>query len=181
MTIPEGGTTDITEFEVLFKKQFTPLCNKVFVLIKDADLAADIVQNVFFKYWVNRKKISIQLSIEAYLYRACINEAHNHLKSAKRRKDLNTKATYNVLLHSNQVEDQIQFDETVLRVEKIIESLPPGCKEVFLLSRYDEMNHKEIATHLNISVNTVSNHIKKALKVLRDSLSLLIAFIKICG
>jgi RNA polymerase sigma-70 factor (ECF subfamily) len=50
---------------------------------------------------------------------------------------------------------------------KAIDSLPPKCREVFLLSRISDMSYKEIAAALGISQKTVENQLGKALKILR--------------
>jgi RNA polymerase sigma factor (sigma-70 family) len=52
-----------------------------------------------------------------------------------------------------------------------VASLPERCREVFLLSKRDNLSHKEIAAELSISEKTVENQLAKALKVLRSSLS----------
>ena len=53
-------------------------------------------------------------------------------------------------------------------IQKVIELLSPACKNAFLLSRYEEKSYKEIASLLQISINTVEKHIGKALKILRE-------------
>jgi RNA polymerase sigma-70 factor (ECF subfamily) len=66
----------------------------------------------------------------------------------------------------------IQLRERELQriIDKEIAALPPKMREVFLLSRKEYLSHKEIAIRLNISEHTVKNHIKAALKTLRQSL-----------
>lgn len=51
-----------------------------------------------------------------------------------------------------------------------IAELPPQCRTVFLLSREAQLSNKEVAEKLNISVNTVEQHMRKALRILRASL-----------
>lgn len=139
-------------------------------------MAEDIVQNVFYKYWKNRNDIKIYSSIEAYIFKACIYESHTTLQTIKRRSNINQELYLSKALSSNEVDNQFQFQETSNKIHQTIHSLPPACKEVFLLSRFDEMSHQQIAKHLNISPNTVNNHIKKALKILKDALMVIILF-----
>ncbi|MDO5665064.1 MAG: sigma-70 family RNA polymerase sigma factor, partial [Bacteroidia bacterium] len=64
-------------------------------------------------------------------------------------------------------DDQLQSKEIAKEINICISSLPQRCKEVFLLSRYDNFKNKEIAAHLNISIKTVEKHITKALQEIR--------------
>jgi len=67
--------------------------------------------------------------------------------------------------------NEMNFKETGKRIEKAINNLPPTCRLVFLLSRYEQYSYKMIASELNISVKAVENHMMKALKLLRNVLS----------
>lgn len=163
---------EIKEFEALFKRNHSSLCHKVYTLVKDADLAADIVQNVFLKYWMNRKQTVIHTSIEAYLFRACVNEAYNTLKSGKRKAEFMEYLSSSGAASANSTEDSIALSETRSKINAAIRNMPPACQEVFLLSRYDEMSHLEIASYLNISVNTVNNHMKRALHIMKEYISI---------
>lgn len=66
--------------------------------------------------------------------------------------------------------EQIVSSELEKKIEEIIQSMPEECKKVFLLSRYGNKSYAEIANELNISVNTVKYHIKKALSLFREEL-----------
>jgi RNA polymerase sigma-70 factor (ECF subfamily) len=55
-------------------------------------------------------------------------------------------------------------------VNKAIDSLPPKCRAIFQLSRYEELTYKEIAIKLDISVKTVENQMGRALRILRIKL-----------
>ena len=66
--------------------------------------------------------------------------------------------------------EQIILSELEDKIEDIIREMPEECRKVFLLSRYGDKSYAEIADELNISVNTVKYHIKKALSLLREEL-----------
>ena len=55
-------------------------------------------------------------------------------------------------------------------IANAIDKLPERCREIFLKSRIEGMKYREIAEELNISANTVENHIAIALKKLRVEL-----------
>lgn len=57
-----------------------------------------------------------------------------------------------------------------LLLQEEIQKLPPQCKHVYRLRREAELSNKEIARQLNISENTVEQHMRRALRLLRNAL-----------
>ncbi len=154
-------------FEEIFRSHHSDLCRHVARIVQDMDAAEDIVQDVFISYWDKSKGTVIE-NPHAYLYRACINKALNYVSSTTRRAEINNDAFLpDQSAKTRSPEQEMEFRELEKQVQALIETLPPMCKKVFLLSRYEEMSHKEIAAFLDISPNTVDNHIKKALAILR--------------
>ena len=166
-------------FEELFRSNYKRLCQRVHRIIHDTDAAEDIVQEVFVNFWNNEQRQNIATP-EAYLYRAAINKALNYASIQKRRTELEAQFSRQQPLAASDTDLDMQLQETQQKVQQTIDELPPMCQKVFLLSRYEEMSHKEIADFLSISTNTVDNHIKKALAVLRKVLlSLLLVLFEI--
>lgn len=161
---------ELKYFEEIFKLYHPVLCKHVSRIIHDLDAAEDIVQDVFIGFWDKNQERKID-NPYGYLYKACINRALNYVSINNRRTEIN-----DMFLHHSvpseriSLEQSLEFRELELRVQSAIEALPPMCRKVFLLSRYEEMSHKEIASFLHISPNTVDNHIKKALSILRKIL-----------
>jgi RNA polymerase sigma-70 factor, ECF subfamily len=60
--------------------------------------------------------------------------------------------------------------ETERIIHRLIDKLPPRCRQIFLLSRIEQLSYKEIAALMDLSPKTVENQIAIALKFLRDSL-----------
>lgn len=165
---------ELRSFEELFRCNYQRLCQRVFRITNDLAAAEDIVQEVFINFWNRNKQQSIEIP-EAYLYRACLNKALDYTSSHKRNTQLQ-QALYKEQQHEtgSNPQQEMEQQELELRVQQRIEGLPAMCQKVFLLSRYEAMSHKEIAAFLNISPNTVDNHIKKALSILRKVLLYLI-------
>lgn len=170
---------ELQRFEELFRRNYQRLCQRVQRIVNDADTAEDLAQEVFVHFWNNENRHTIGTP-EAYIYRAAINKALNYASSQKRRAALEAQYQQQQPYAANSPEQDMHLQETQQKVQQTIETLPPMCRKVFLLSRYEEMSHKEIAEFLGISPNTVDNHIKKALAVLRKMLlGVLVALIEI--
>ena len=135
--------------------------------------AQDIIHEVLTTLWTRRFDFSMQTSLPSYLFTAVRNKALDLFSHKK------VEARYLASLQ-NFIEDAgIQTDflirENDLKtlIEKEIQSLPPRMKEVFQLSRKNKLTHKEIANLMDISEQTVSTQIKKALRILRVRLGLI--------
>lgn len=165
-------------FESVYKKFYGPLYVYSKEYVVDGDIAHGIVQDTFLKLWEKRTNLDDNTYLQSYLYRLTRNNCLNYLKHLKvqekykkfsRIKKLEIELNSTALNHSSA--EKIISDELEEKINETIESLPPKCKQIFKMSRYDEMKYKEIAKELNLSVKTVENQIIKALGILRKHLS----------
>ena len=163
-----GKNIKSAEFEKLYFENYANLCRRIYRFVGDEDTTKDIVQDVFLKYWQKIHELRIHESPEAYLYKACINQALNYLKEKERRENREKNYAGEISDESPSRPD-LNFiaAEGAENIEKAIDLLPPVCRNVFLLSRHEQKSYKEISDILHISVNTVEKHIGKALKILR--------------
>jgi RNA polymerase sigma-70 factor (family 1) len=158
---------DRAAFEALFRAHYRPLCAFAVGYLKDADKAEDLVQDLFFRLWLDRAKVQVTTSVKAYLYASVRNRCLNAVKAGAKVRALN-----------EDVDDRMQdversedeHTERIARVQAAIESLPEERKKVFKLSRYEGLKYHEIAVRLGISVKTVENQMGSALKTLRNEL-----------
>lgn len=156
----------------LFNRHYTLLLSDVYRLIRDEDTCKDIAQEVFVELWNKRESLDIHTSLRAYLRRAAVNRALNHIKTSRRTvlddDAQNWAETGEYPEETLEIHDQAENREHVLR--QAIDALPEKCRLVFSLSRFDNMSHKEIAEKLGISVKTIENQITKAMKSLRETM-----------
>jgi RNA polymerase sigma-70 factor (ECF subfamily) len=142
-------------------------------MLKKEAAAEDVVQEVFIKLWDKRDTLDGVNNIKSYLFQATKNSSLNWLKSKKNQNESINDVNFT---HgsSNNIEEQIEFEETQNKITQALSLLPTKCKAVFLLSRNEDKTYKEIAEGLNISVKTVENHMGKALKILRSELGVVL-------
>ena len=161
----------------LFEANYKNLALYAKRFVMDTEIARDLVQDVFIYLWDKREQLSINRSIDSYLYRAVHNACINHLKRESTKvnylKQFLLKITDNTLPSSGS-EDAHQIvvhNELLEKIEAIIESLPEQCRNIFRMSRFRGMQNKEIARIYAISTRTVETQIYRALKILREKLS----------
>lgn len=160
---------DTEAFKELFVNFFAPLCVYAQRFIEDRNTCEDIVQEVFFRIWKNRKSLEIKSSVRNFLITNVKNSCIDNL----RRKDV--EETY-LLKQADKLLVGERSDEiyTTKELEEIINKslarLPDKIRVVFEMSRFDGLTYSEIAIKNNISVKTVEAYMTKALKVLRVEL-----------
>jgi RNA polymerase sigma-70 factor (ECF subfamily) len=161
------AASDRATFEALFRAHYRPLCAFAVGFIKDMDKAEDLVQDLFFRLWLDREKVNITTSVKAYLYASVRNRCLNAVKAGAKVRVLNEEVD-DPIQEEERTEDE--HAERIARVQAAIEALPEERRKVFKLSRYEALKYHEIAARLGISVKTVENQMGSALKFLREEL-----------
>lgn len=162
--------------EFLFKSFYIPLCKSVYRIVRDTDVAEDIVQEVFYKVWRNRDTLDLSKSVKSYLYRSAINTALNYLEKHKRVVELDGNEMLSNKYSANTTEEVLDGSELENKINCTINELPPRCKTVFMMSRFEEMSYQEIADSLDVTVKAVEKQMSKALQILRESLKMYVKY-----
>jgi len=158
-------------FDILFKKYYTPLCRYAVQFVKDNSIAEELVQDVFIYLWNQREEINISKSIINYLYASTRYRAYTHFRKETNRKENEKIFSERIENDESAGNDENDFYEIAILINKAIEELPDKCREIFVLSREKNLTYKQISEELNISVKTVENQMGIAFKKLRSSLS----------
>jgi len=158
--------------ELAFVKIYNQYRKKVhtyaYQLSKSTDTAEEIVQEVFIRIWQKRIQINTDLSFNAYIKKITINHVLNHLKKVARDKSLQEEVFQLVEISANRTEDQLLEKELRKIYLDAIALLPAQKKLIYQMSRTEELSHEEIASKLDISKNTVKNHMVEASKFVRE-------------
>lgn len=139
-------------------------------MLQDDDLARDVTQEIFISLWSSGPELKINSNLSGYLYASVRNKVLNCIRDNKVRTDYID--LFGLYLEQSQNSTTEILEEKELRntILEIVESLPPKMREVFELSRFQHLTHKEIAGQLNISETTVKKQISNALGVLKTKL-----------
>jgi RNA polymerase sigma-70 factor (ECF subfamily) len=162
-------TDDKAALKALFEAHYSSVCAAIHRLVGERGVTEDLAQQVFIRFWEKRQTINITTSPGAYLHRMAVNEALAFLRTRKNQQpDEITPTT--PFTPAADVEETYLQNELQQHIHQAIDTLPPRCRAVFQLSRFEEMSYQEIAEKLDISVKTVEHQIGKALRVLREKL-----------
>ncbi len=154
-------------FEGLFRDYFKPLVNFARKFLPDIDDAKEIVHDVFINLWEKKQTIDLQNSVKSYLYTSVNNRCLNFIRDNKK---FNDNAELETADSSIPPADNFSEIEIQAIIDRTLQNLSPKVREVFKLSRYENLKYKEIAEKLDISQKTVESHISAALKELRKNL-----------
>ncbi len=155
--------------ERIFQKYYGFLVSIIYRYLHDGSLSEDIAQEVFLELWKKQDTIAVQISLKAYLKRAAVNKTLNFIRDNRISFD-GEEELPNLTAKMTPATEQLEADELRALISQLVDNLPDRCRMIFLLSRFEDMTHKEIAQKLDISVKTVENQISKALKILREQL-----------
>jgi len=157
-------------FEEIYRLYWSDLFNAAYKRIKSVEKTEEIIQDLFTSLWEKRDKIEINESLSGYLFRSLKFRVLNHLRNEMVRSGHLNDIKLGMAKMDVSTEREIEHKELKEKIDREIKNLPEKCREVFLLSREEELSFKEIAQKLNISVNTVEKHVGKALRALRVNL-----------
>lgn len=161
---------DEAAFDTLYKKYLVRLLNTAFQKTNSRELAQELVQETFMELYLHRHRLEIHTSVQGYLFTILKNKIFNYyrheLVQKKYRQFVESRGEQHTLDSGKALESKELHD----RIAALILQLPTQCRTVFLLSREGLLSNKEIADQLNISVNTVEQHIRKARHLLRKAL-----------
>ncbi len=159
---------DCKSYDFLMDTYYQRLCAYAQSLCHDHALAEDIVQNVFVRIWVKRKKINPDFSIKSYLYKSVYNEFISQYRKTKPVLYLEKKYFEAIDVVAEIEPEELEGLIKLMNAE--IDNLPSKCREIFLMNKKEGLTHTEISEYLDISIKTVEGHITRAFKILTENL-----------
>lgn len=156
-----------SSYVFLFNRYYSGLVVYAKHLLGSETHAEDIVHDIFTSLWEKRETLDVTISIKSYLFASVRNRCLNHLIHQRVHDEYQE-----AVLHKGDVSGMLTWDyyvesELSEMIEKAIDKLPPQCRKIFIMSRFEEKTAQEIADDLSISPRTVEKHIEKALRLLR--------------
>ena len=168
---------DEAAFKVIYNRFAPRLYYFVYEYVPQNDIVENIVQDTFMALWDKRSKLADNTNFGAYLFTVAKNNCLYKLRDQRYKQKLFESADISEPeLKANLVAldvldtSVITFTEIEQIIRDTLNQLPPQCRTVFNLSRFEEKKNKEIADELGISLKAVEAHISKALKLFRVSL-----------
>lgn len=165
LMLDKGNKKAFTDFYIQYFKRLLIESDKY---VKDIYVAEEVVQDVFLKIWERSDDLTQIQSIKSYLYRSVINASINYVNRQRNLEQHHQKIVDEFT--EDQADQLDEENELIVLLFDEIEKLPPKCKEIFKMNRFERLKYREIALKLDVSERTVENHIANALKLLREAM-----------
>jgi len=160
---------DPIAFRRLFEKYWKKIYQLALQKLPTEEDASDITQEVFYVIWKNRGYWKVRTNIDSYLTGMLRHKIYDFYAQRDRLPifiPLDEQEEYwHYSFYENEQEDYTQENQLV---KQEIESMPEKMKEVFILSRFENLSAAQISEKLGVSVQTVRNQISTALKRLKN-------------
>lgn len=167
---PEETKIEINEdlLKQLFYLHIDSLTQFLSYYTRSQQLIEDVIQDVFIKLWEEKDRLNI-FHIKTYLFRSARNLMLNNLRDQKNR-SLLLERWANELIEDSEAQECINMQMFEKHYQEAINTLPPRCKEIYLLSREQDYTYREISNFLSISEKTVEGQVSIALKKIKEYL-----------
>ena len=161
--------------------QFSSKIYKVaYRILQDSTQSEEILQETFISLWVNKEKLDISGDLWVYLFVIAKRKSFDILRDVKKSQVLQDWLVNTFDELKNSTEEKIIVDELQRITDSILDSLPGQQQKIYRLCRLENLSHSEIASKLNISTNTVKNHMVQANRTLKLKLQYYLLISLIC-
>jgi len=157
-------------FDVLYKRYCKRVYKFGYSILKSREESENLTQDVFLSLWENRLKIEKNSSIKSYVFTITYNSAISIIRKKARESQFMEYLKSLQEINVEPVNIELEYTELTNKLDEILQALPQRQKEIYLLHRVKGLKYSEIAESLNISVNTIENHMSRALKTIRKKL-----------
>ena len=138
--------------------------NEVRRLIWHPDAPNDILQNTFLKAWQSVEGFRGDAKLSTWLYKIALNEAITFLARERKRLSLSLDDEESHLVNLIESDEYVDGDELVLKLRKVVASLPEKQRLVFNMKYYDEMKYEQMSEILGTSVGALKASYHLAVK-----------------
>lgn len=155
----------------LFQKYNSKVYHYCFQYVRSKEVAQEITMDVFLKVWEKRSMIKADSPLGGLLFKITKDASISYLRKAARDVVLRKEFVQHYLQSlENPLEDHLLFKEGIQIAKQAIATLPPRCRQVFLLRYEEDFSLKQIAEELNISVSTVKKQLSKGTLIVKSYL-----------
>ena len=161
---------DEDAFTELYKRYFNRLLYISEHIVKSREVAEGIVQETLIRMWEKRRNIKANSSLKALTYTIVRNLSLNYLRDNANRERFERTLFEHSVQAFYDTENRVLANFLEQHLDEIIAALPDRMRSIFRLSRDGGMSHEDIANHLSVSRQVVSNTISKVMKRIREGL-----------
>ncbi|MEH6307561.1 RNA polymerase sigma-70 factor [Olivibacter sp. CPCC 100613] len=158
---------DQEAFKQLYDRLHPQIYRFIYALLKDQTHSEEILQETFITLWVNRHKLTPQQALYPYLYLVARRLTIDAFRKASTENKFKERLHWLQIDSCNDNEEQLLLHDLQQRIDEGMKRLPQQQRLVFQLNKLEGLSYDEIAQKLQLSRNTVRNHLVCALKSMK--------------
>lgn len=158
---------DAHAFRELVERHSSSLYNLAFRLLHDPMEAENVVQEAFLRVIMSLDRVRLDLPFKPYLFRIAVNYCYDILRASRTRVVSDIDAGEEIAEDAPGILDSLEKHELGLLLHGAIAALPPHYRTVIILRYMDEFSYEEISQTLNLPLNTVRTHLRRAKEQLK--------------
>jgi RNA polymerase sigma-70 factor (family 1) len=155
-------------FTFLYDKYSNQLYRNICRLVRDEEIAQELLQDLFMTIWKDREKLNPEKSFKPYLYKVAENLVYAYFRQIAKNKRLIDRLILSAVEFDSNAEDIMIAKENHELLKKAIENLSPQRKQIYMLCKLEGKSYEEVSKELSISTSTIRDHIVKANKTVRQ-------------
>jgi RNA polymerase sigma-70 factor, ECF subfamily len=166
-------TGDERAFESLFRAHVSALCTFAFSYVRSRETAEEVVQDLFCWIWEQRFTIEMPHGVRAWLFFAVRNRSLNAVRNSRAELSIHERLSRDARAKPPVAPPDAELlgSDLAAAVARVVQAMPPRCREVYTLVREQHLSHAEASRVLGISTKTVEVHMTRALAILRAELA----------
>ncbi len=161
---------DQAAFTEIYNRYWEKMASYAIRLTKSEEEAADIVQEIFVSLWKRKANVEVKGTLAAYLIKSTRNLSLKYIEKNISKHNFLEKLSIHANPLRSEIEDHISVKELQKQVDGAVAKLPSKMQQIYLLSRDEQLSHKEISQKLGIAEGTVKKQINNALKIISDAI-----------
>jgi len=154
---------NVERLEFLFKEHYSLLCLISLAIVKDKDVAKDVVQDFFVSFWQKREQTNIKTTFKSYSVKAVKNLSLLSLEKKKKDQSL----INNLYIEDYYEQESWDLPKKDQKIKALINKLPESRRNIFISSVVHGQSYTDIAEANGVSINTIKTQIKRAYAFLR--------------
>jgi RNA polymerase sigma-70 factor, ECF subfamily len=178
---------DEKAIRIIFDEFYEGMCKYAATITKSHPVAEEIVEDIFIYLWINAAVLNITTSLKNYLYKSVYNNCLKFLQKEKKeeqqldahRGDKDHELLYSTLYRNP--ESDLILQELEKKAETIMEGLPAQCREIYILSRIENLSYSQIAEKLKITAGTVKTQMSRAFQRFREEFGEFLPMMAVAG
>jgi len=158
------------KFEHIYKAYRSRIYRYALTIAKSSYAAEEITQEIFIKIWLSEEIFDQISNVDGYIFKLVRNYSLNFLRKVSNDEKLFTQVAASMQPDINDVDERMILSEGNQLLSEALNLLSKQKKLVYQMSREEGLSLEEIAARLDLSKNTVKNHLVSALRTIREHL-----------